>query len=187
MGPPGTRGFYSWNHTGGGRPRDPQQPTSGVHGAEPAGNAHPPPSATMDEDTHGSATPDPGPDTQAPPAASSRKADTAGEVPCPQATHQPEAGACTVQATGGTERTDAGGQGTTCTTDGPPAVLHEEWAGRAAGGAHPAQLAAAEERVHPGTARSWAQVETQDNPPPGAPETEEILAFIFNQVAPTSD
>ena len=56
--------------------------------------------------------------------------------------------------------------GATCTTDSPPAVLHEERARGAAAGAHLPQLAATEERVLPGTATSPARVRTHNNPPP---------------------
>ena len=127
MGPPGTTGVcIGRQDTGVGRPGDPQQPTSGAHAVEPAGNANPPPSTAMDEDTQSSAAADPGPDAQTPPAAPSGRASDAEEAPCPQATPQPGAEACAVQATGGTGRTDAGGQGRTCTTKGPSPVLHEE-------------------------------------------------------------
>ena len=137
---------------------------------------NPPQSAAMDAYSHSSAAAEPGPDAQAPPAASSGAADNAEEAPCPQATHQPEAEACAVQATGGTRCTDAGGQGATCTNDGPLAVLHEERAEGAAGDTHPPPPAVAEERVHPSGARSPARVGIQDSPVPGAPETEDILA-----------
>ena len=88
---------------------------------------------------------------------------------------------------GGHRRKDAGGQGTTCTTDGPPAVLHKERAEGAAGGSSPPQPAGAEERVHSGTATSPARVGTHDNPPFGVPETEDILASILKKVAPLAD
>ena len=74
-----------------------------------------------------------------------------------------------------------------CTTDDSPAVLHEERAEGAAEGACPPQSAAAEERAHPDWATSPARVGTHDNLPPGAPETEDILASIFSAVARTAD
>ena len=141
----------------------------------------------MDEDAHRSAAADPGPDAQSPPAASSGVLDTAEEALCPKGIRQPEAKACAVRATGGTRHTNAGGQVTTCTTDGPRAVLQEEQSERAAGDAHPPQPAAAEGRVHPGAATSAAQNGMYDGPPPGAPETEDILSSIFNEVAPSAD
>ena len=76
--------------------------------------------------------------------------------------------------------------GAACTTDIPPAVLHEERAKGAAGGAHVPQPAAAEEGVLPGTATSPARVGTHDNRPPRAPETEDILWSIYNKLAPTA-
>ena len=54
-------------------------------------------------------------------------------------------------------------------------------------GAHLPQSAAALERVHPGAAMSQARAGTHENPPPGAPETEDILASILNAAAPTAD
>ena len=188
MGPPGTIGTCICpQETGTGRPGDPQQPTSGAHAGESTGTLHQPPPTTMDADTHGSAVEDPGPDTQAPPAASPGTADTAGEAPCPQASCQPEAETCAVRAPGGTGRTDTGGQGTTCTTNYPAAVLHKEPAEGAADDTHPSQSAAAEECVQPGAATSLARVRTHENPWPGAPDTEDILATIFNAVARTAD
>ena len=84
-------------------------------------------------------------------------------------------------------RTDAGGQGTTCTTYGPPTVLHEERTERAAGNAHPPHAATAEERLHPGAATSLARVGMRERPAPRAPQTEDIVASMFNEVAPTAD
>ena len=141
----------------------------------------------MDEDAHRSATADQGPATQALPPASPGTADPAEEAFCPQATHQPEAETCAVQATRGTGRTAEGDQGTTCITDDPLAVRHEEQTKGAANGAGPPQAAAAEECVQCCTATGPAQVGTHDNLPPGAPETEENLASIFNDVALTAD
>ena len=91
------------------------------------------------------------------------------------------------QVTRGHGRTDAEGQGTTCTTDDPPAVLHEERAEGAADGPHLPQSASAEECAHPDAATSPARVRTHDNPPPGARETEDFLASIFSAVAPMAD
>ena len=188
MGPPRTiRATICRRDTDAWRPGDPQQPISGTHAGEPTGTAHPPPSTTMDADARGGAVADPGLDTQAPPAASPGTADTAEEAPCPQATHQPEAEICTVRAPRATGHTDAGGQGTTCTINGPPAVLHEERAVGATNGAHLPHSAAAGERVHPGAAMSQAAAGTHHNPPLGAPETDDILASIFNAAAPTGD
>ena len=125
--------------------------------------------------------------TQAPPAASPGTADTAEEAPCPQATQQPEAEGCAVRAPGGTRHTNARGQATTGTTNGPQDVLHEKRAVGATDGARPPQFAAAGERVHPDAAMSQARAGTHDNPPLGAPETEDILASIFNAAAATED
>ena len=188
MGPPKTIGVCIRRHdTDVGRPGDPQQPTSGAQTGEPTGTAHPPPRQNMDADAHSGAAADPGPHTQASPAASPGMADTAEEAPCPQATRQPEARTCAVRAPRGTGHTDAGGQGTTWTINGPPAVLHEDRAEGATDGAQPPQSPAAGECVHPGAAMHHAQVGTHDNPPPGAPETEDHLASIFNAAAPTAD
>ena len=188
MGPPGTVLVSIGRHdTDAGRPGDPQQPTSGTHAGEPAGTAQPPPFATMDADARNGAAADPSPDTQAPPAASPETADTAEEAPCLQASQQPQTETCAVRAPRGTGHTDAGGQGTTCTTNAPPAVLHEERAMGSTDGARLPHYAAAGERVHPGAAISQARAGTHENPPPGASETEEILASIFNAAAPTAD
>ena len=140
----------------------------------------------MGDEAHRSAATDPGPDAQVPPAASPGTADTAEEAPCPQTTNQPEAETCAVRAPPGGGHTDAGEQETRCTTGGAPAVLHEDWAGGADGDARPPQPATPEERVHSGAARSPARVGMHDGPPAGAPETEDILAPIFNESAPTA-
>ena len=188
MGPPGTTGVcIDRQDTGAGRPRDSQQPPPGAHAGEAVGNANAPTSAAMDEDSHRSAAADTGPDAQALPAASSGAADTAEEAPCTQDTHQGEAEACAVLATGGTGRTNGWGRGTTCITECPPAVLHEERAEGTAGSAHPPEPAAEEECVHPGAATSTARVGMQKGPPPGAPETEDILASIFDEVTSLAD
>ena len=92
---------------------------------------------------------------------------------------------CTVRATGSTRRTNAREQGTTHTTDGPPAVLHGERAEGAAGDANPPQPATVEERLHPGAATSPARMGMHDGPPPGSRGTKDILASIFNETAPT--
>ena len=68
-----------------------------------------------------------------------------------------------------------------------PAALHEDQATGATEGAHPRQSTAAGARVHPGAATSQARAGTHDNPPPGSPETEDILASIFNTTAPPAD
>ena len=140
----------------------------------------------MGDDTHRSDAADPGPDAKAPPAASPGSADDVEEVPCPQATRQPGAETCAVQATGGTGHRDAGGQRTTHTTDQHRAVLHEERAEGAAGDAHPPQPATAEEHVHPGAARSPTREGMHDATPRGAPEREDILASVFNETALTA-
>ena len=54
-------------------------------------------------------------------------------------------------------------------------------------GAHPPQSVAAGEGVHHGAAMSQARAGTHDNPPPGALETEDILASILNAAAPMAD
>ena len=72
MGPQGTIGVSIRLHnTDAGGPWDPQQPTYGTHAGEPTGTAHPGPPTTMDADARSGAAARPGPDTQAPPAASS--------------------------------------------------------------------------------------------------------------------
>ena len=144
MGPPGTIRVSIRRHDmDAERPGDPQQPTSGTHAGEPSGTARPPQSTTKDADARSCAAADPGPDTQTLPAASPGTADTAGEAPCSQATNQPEAVTCAVQAPRGSGHRDAGGQGTTCTTNAPPAVLHGDRAVGATEGAHPPQSPAA--------------------------------------------
>ena len=185
MGPPRTTGVCICRQDKGAvRPGDPQQPTSGAHAGEPAGNAHPPPSATLDEDTTSSAAADAGLDIGAPPAASSETADTTEEAPCPQAIHQPGVGTCDVQAMGGTGRTDAGDKGPHaqptvfwlyCTRNGerePPAAPTH---------CNPGARKNVYIPVRPLARREWERTTIYCR----GPETEDIVASIFNEVAPT--
>ena len=162
--------------------RDPGTPSS-----QPLGHTNgPPPSTTMGDSADCSAAAAPGPDARAPPAASPGTADAAEGAPGPQATCQPEAETCTVWTTGGTGHTEAGGQRTTHTADDPPVVVHEERTEGAAEDANPPQPATAEECVNPGFTTSPAREGMHGGPPPGASKTEDILALIFNETAPTA-
>ena len=62
-------------------------------------------------------------------------------------------------------------------------LVHGEWTEGAAGNTNPAQPVTAEERAYSGATTGPAREGMHDNPPRGAPETEDILASIFDEIA----
>ena len=167
-------------------PGDAQEPSPGAHTGEPAGDADPPPPTAVGDSANHSAAADQGPNARALPAASPETAGAVGGAPCPQATRQPEAEICTLWTTGGTGHMEGGGRGTTQTADDPPVVVHGERTEGAAGDSNPPLPATAEERADPGATTSPAQEGMHSDPSPKAPETEDILALIFAETAPTA-
>ena len=140
----------------------------------------------MDEETRSSAAAGQGPNTQAPPTISWGTADTVEEAPCPQATHQAGAEIVPPRQEGASDARMLGDKGPHaqltvrrlyCTRNGGTRWQCSTTATHGQGRTCPFR------HLHePG-----ASGNTLDNPPPGTPETEDILASIFNEVAPTAD